>query len=343
MENSAYVQSLSIQVMGGTATTTNGTGAVGLLDFLVMQHDGANGLSDITANGVVMTVRARVSGSTPCIWHLDEDGDTWQRGSITCQGPFYLDIGTDDYTINKSGENVYHTLDPENDTAGSLIRFEVDGGSALTLSDNIVHVGAYITNANMTYGVSIYQGAADNEILAFKSSDVAHGMTALAETDTYGMFRKIAATLGGVSLRGFGEGNYGAQIVGACTTADTGKGSGDFAAVLIDGSLKSGTGQDVIGANGNVVAMRNLSTTLWILDAEGDTWQSGSITMEDNIDSAATTDQVVLGAYDLSAGNRALAISQEAAVAAETDETKFSNKLPVRINGTTYYIMLTTT
>jgi hypothetical protein len=52
---------------------------------------------------------------------------------------------------------------------------------------------------------------------------------------------------------------------------------------------------------------------------------------------------VSLGSYEISAGNRALAISQESAVAAETDETKFSHKLPVRINGSTYYIMLTAT
>jgi hypothetical protein len=59
-----------------------------------------------------------------------------------------------------------------------------------------------------------------------------------------------------------------------------------------------------------------------------------------SLDSAAVADEVSLGGYEISAGHRALAISSEEAVVAETDETKFSHKLPVRINGATYNIML---
>ena len=70
---------------------------------------------------------------------------------------------------------------------------------------------------------------------------------------------------------------------------------------------------------------------------------TGDLTFNTSADSSSTADEVSLGGYELSAGNRALAISQEAAVAVEVDETKFSHKLPVRINGSTYYIMLTAT
>jgi len=62
-----------------------------------------------------------------------------------------------------------------------------------------------------------------------------------------------------------------------------------------------------------------------------------------SIDSAAVADQVSLGGYELSAGHRALAISSEEVVVVEVDETKFSHKLPVRINGVTYNIMLCAT
>lgn len=67
----------------------------------------------------------------------------------------------------------------------------------------------------------------------------------------------------------------------------------------------------------------------------------GCAKFDTSVDSSAVANQVAIGGYELSAGNRALAISQESAVAAEVDETKFSHKLPVRINGATYYIMLT--
>ncbi len=61
------------------------------------------------------------------------------------------------------------------------------------------------------------------------------------------------------------------------------------------------------------------------------------------VDSAAVANQVTIGGYDISAGHRALSLSCEEVVVVETDETKFSHKLPVRINGATYNLMLCAT
>ena len=68
---------------------------------------------------------------------------------------------------------------------------------------------------------------------------------------------------------------------------------------------------------------------------------AGDIKFAGETDSAAVADQVALGGYDVGVNERALAISQECAVAAEVDETKFSHKMPIRINGATYFMMLT--
>ncbi len=65
------------------------------------------------------------------------------------------------------------------------------------------------------------------------------------------------------------------------------------------------------------------------------------LTFEESVDSAAVADEVTVGRFDIGAGNTVLAISQETAVAADTDETKFSHKMQVRLNGASYYIMLT--
>jgi hypothetical protein len=62
-----------------------------------------------------------------------------------------------------------------------------------------------------------------------------------------------------------------------------------------------------------------------------------------SVDSAAVADQVAFGRYDIGASNTVIAMSQETAVAVEVDETKFSHKMQVRLNGATYYMMLTTT
>jgi hypothetical protein len=60
-------------------------------------------------------------------------------------------------------------------------------------------------------------------------------------------------------------------------------------------------------------------------------------------DSASVTDQVSIGQYEIGAGNIVLALSQETAIADDNDESKFAHKLQVRINGSTYFLMLTAT
>src|SRR3989304_3025942 len=81
-------------------------------------------------------------------------------------------------------------------------------------------------NASMTTGLTLNQGAADDEILAFKSSDVAHGVTTgsyATETDTYGTGRKATAQHGGLSWRGYTEDAVGLELVGVATLTDSAK------------------------------------------------------------------------------------------------------------------------
>jgi hypothetical protein len=73
----------------------------------------------------------------------------------------------------------------------------------------------------------------------------------------------------------------------------------------------------------------------------GNDFTSAGITVASSVDSAAVADEVSIGRYDIGAGNTVIALSQETAVASDTDETKFSHKMQVRINGATYYMMLT--
>ena len=126
----------------------------------------------------------------------------------------------------------------------------------------------------------INQGANDDEILAFKSSDVAHGMTTQTETDTYARFKKISNDSGGLRITGFSETGttMGAILRGAVTDEETGKTSSDYAAILLSGATKTGTNFGSMSANSNIVAIANNSSTVWIADSDGDTWQDGAIT-----------------------------------------------------------------
>lgn len=219
------------------------------------------------------------------------------------------------------------------------------------VSGNGILMNTATDNTKNSYGLTIQQASWDDEILSLKSSSVAHGLTTYGENDTYASFFKSSSTLGGLHIRALAEDaalNNPLNLSVFGGTADTTKSTAGRALIELNAFEHDGlNGLENITADGNVLAIRarvsNSLVARWIVDEDGDTWQSGKMSTAENIDSAATTDLVSLGGYDLSAGNRVLAISQESAVQADTDETKFSNKLPVRINGTTYYIMLTTT
>ena len=68
---------LSFYVGGGTADTTKTTTGVGLVDYYIVEHNGSNGMQNITADGNVFAIRARVGGSTVARLIVDEDGDLY--------------------------------------------------------------------------------------------------------------------------------------------------------------------------------------------------------------------------------------------------------------------------
>jgi hypothetical protein len=124
-------------------------------------------------------------------------------------------------------------------------------------------------NANMTVGLTINQLSADNEILAFKSSDVAHGITGETETDTYGWFSKQSATVGGLRMAGATESSIGILMASYVTSETTTKSTAATAAIYLSPALKDGTSSTVMGTDANLVAITNNGTTRFIFDAEG--------------------------------------------------------------------------
>jgi hypothetical protein len=76
-EDAAMGNPLSFQVMGGTATTAKTTSGLGLADFVILEHNGANAMTNITADGNIFSIRARVSNSFLTRFIVDEDGDMW--------------------------------------------------------------------------------------------------------------------------------------------------------------------------------------------------------------------------------------------------------------------------
>jgi hypothetical protein len=142
-------------------------------------------------------------------------------------------------------------------------------------------------NTKMSQGITINQAANDNEILAFKSTDVAHGYTDSTETDTFCFFRKNEPSYGGMTLVGHkmtGGTSCAVMIGGRFGGAtDTTKSTLGRAVIEIYGTEMSGNNEAAIDADGNVFGVRARTQTgyeaLFIVGEPGDTWQKGSLTL----------------------------------------------------------------
>ena len=138
----------------------------------------------------------------------------------------------------------------------------------------VLTIGGSVVNANMTTGLTIQQGAADDEILALKSSDVAHGMTSLTETDTYGTLRKHTDTLGGLWIGGYSEGGQAALIQGRATTESTTRTTSSCAPVEVDSQIKSGTTTGTPSASANIFCIKSGQVTQFMFDGQGNSYEN---------------------------------------------------------------------
>lgn len=122
----------------------------------------------------------------------------------------------------------------------------------------------------------------DGEYLTLQdSTDVAHGMTALTETDTFGYFYKASPTEGGLLLMGFSEGVLALGAKAYYTTSNTTKNNTGRGPIEFYVAKKSGAAYTDCGADDNVFLIRGRVgaawRTLFIVDEDGDLLADGGI------------------------------------------------------------------
>ena len=170
-------------------------------------------------------------------------------------------------------------------TAGNSEGLRVGGNGKVYIKES--------SNASMTTGLTINQGTASDEILALKSSsDITHGMTTLAETDTYFSIRKLSDTVGGTQIRSFSDttGISAFEIAaydgGTPDTTDT---SASYGIISLSGSKANGTGNQVAAATENIMSIDDGSSTRWLIKGNGDIHQiAGDYTLDSGTVTATT-------------------------------------------------------
>ena len=136
-------------------------------------------------------------------------------------------------------------------------------------------------------GLCLNHGANDNLILTAKSSDVAHGRTSYAETDTYFTIAKAQAA-GGASITSSNgtSSAYSLFLNGHASGEDTTKSTSGIGPVIVTHRTASGTSFLSVGSNANMFVVQNASSTKFIVDAEGDIHYDGSASAYDSYNDA---------------------------------------------------------
>jgi len=160
----------------------------------------------------------------------------------------------------------------------------VEDSSAVIIDANKTLFINDTANANMTTGITINQGNNQNEILTFKSSDVAAG-TVVSEPDTYAYLSKITSTGGGLNQVAISDAqistNPTLRLQGwAGSNASTSKTTSAVGIVTAFATQHDGAGsQSDIVANGNAFVVQGRSgganNGLFIVDEDGDLFADG--------------------------------------------------------------------
>jgi len=222
---------------------------------------------------------------------------------------WYADDGNDYYTLGAAfGVEVDDSSPEENCVGTAFVWKQTLAGTTTPQAANnretmrLDTLGRLLIGDNTigtvdmdTAGLVINQAAGDKQILAFKSSDVVHGMTTVAETDTYGYIRKERSDNGGLHLTGLADTVMrGLLLEGIGTGYDTNKtyGSAD-AEVVLKAWRKNGTGTQVLGSNGNMVTIHDgVAGVRFIFDIEGDAYADVAWTTFDNYDDLALINDI---------------------------------------------------
>lgn len=222
-------------------------------------------LSNVTASGDIL-IAANLGGNSLGWIFVDSSASLMYLGSTT--------------PASVSSAGLITVANATDSTSGSTGAISTLGGLGVTKA---LFVGTTIwlndtSNAKMTTGITINQGAADNEIVTLKSSDVAHGITDLSETDTFGAIDKGVAA-GGIRIRGYVAtgSSVGATINGfTADAANTTTSTAGAGMTQIGNAIKNGTSITTVADAGNIFAVDNSGATKLILKGNGDLHIDGS-------------------------------------------------------------------
>jgi len=209
-----------------------------------------------------------------------------------------------DPNATASGRLVYdHNLNHLAFTTASSEQMRLNSDGILTLNEDAPDTGEG--------GITLNQGASDEMIMSFKSSDIAQGMTSVKQADTYGFIEKKSGANGGIKMGGLTDNadGHAFEAVGFQASENTAEATSASSAVCVNGFKRNGStnAAEALPAGGNVFGIKNADDMQCLFKGDGEihtntagTSNTGSVSTFDGYDDAQ-----LVRAYDLSKGHYA--------------------------------------
>jgi|GEM_PF-5120800 len=266
----------SMTITGATIRTASSGARVEMNTTKIFGYDGSANIWEIDSGGMRVLVGATMAVAKAF---------TLKSGSNTIGGVYGSDnagahtvqLSADSIAAADSNLNLFSDAPAGKSSSVSLDSLSA-GVSNFSIGVSETGIGlsgkTFVNeteNANAATGsITIHQGGNNNEAFAVKRSSVAHAMTTLTETDTYGTVSPAQTTNGGLQLSGYSASTIGLELTGVMTTDNTARSTSAVGAVTLDGRKKSGTGKGSLGANGNLFVVRDDTSARFLVDKEGD-------------------------------------------------------------------------
>ena len=262
----------------------------------IKQGSDAYLIIDTADSSESVSIGTGISGTAITLGHATSETTVADNLSVTgdlaVDGTANLDNTDIDGTLVVDGTNISldstttFNIDNSNTSNGITIATATSGvpisighaTSEVTVNDNLTVTGRIFlndsANTNMTTGLTINQGAADDHILVFKSSDVNTAMSDLPiyitggtgggiEPDDFLVIQKRDGPTGGVVLGAIGESGLGTPFTletwgGAPTTSDT---TGSRSAIVLAAGQHDNGNADVdMADNSNLFSLAEIDS-----------------------------------------------------------------------------------
>jgi len=209
-------------------------------------------------------------------------------------------------TNNSTGAGQLQFGDADDEQIGRIM-YEHDGNKmtfhTAATERMRIHGGGEISTGGETApdvtpgAICLNQAASDQAILTFKSSDVAHGMTVVAETDTFVSMLKNSDGGGALNLTTLSETATAFRHVACATGSNTAESLAATSVWGVDTRLKDGSSVTGPGADDNIASFRTSDQAQVIFKGDGEIFSNQSATVGTY---DAYEDAQLIRAYDLS-------------------------------------------